>query len=335
MRVLYFFCVLNVVSSYIFPNLLPFYYKIGEVDELKDEPKKIIIDDEKLCLFKDQKTGVIKLISDKCPHRSASLSKKGVLDSNGGIVCMYHGICFHKHYNTGLTSNLRIINNDIFFCPTKIPADDVFYPPEEFDKNFRIISGKVKLNTNINIFLENVLDSQHVYYVHLFGKDAGNVSNLEHKRLSNTHYRQTYDITTGPYSLSNQIQKMKKEKPLLNIQNEYSMPSNVLSRVKIDKNSTKTVFVRAYPISNNETMIYWYIYRDFMVYEAELFNLIGDWIFRVLFLYTLSEDIGILNHVYNVDELEKSKQIHIKYDKIQIEYRRDCKKFINLKNLDN
>jgi hypothetical protein len=149
-------------------------------------------------------------------------------------------------------------------------------------------------------------------------------SNIKLQRLSEYGLRQTFDFKTGKQSLSYQIQKMKKKKPILKVENEYHMPANVLSRVHIDETSTKTVFVRAFPINEKETIIFWKIYRNFLVFDAELFNILGDMLFKLLFEYTLQEDIGILKNVYLEDT---SSQFHTKYDKIQVEFRKDLNKY--------
>ncbi len=314
---------LSLCNAFHFPNMLPqFSYQIGKVQDLKDKPIKIVIDGVDLCLFKDQKTGEIKLVNDICQHRAASLSKTGWIEGSK-IFCGYHGLGFHGGCKPGLTNNLKIINNNIYFSPL-LDSQDIFFPPEEYDKTFRSIEGSCKINTNINIFLENVIDMVHISFIHSFGRKGQMPINLKYERLSDFGYRQTFDYKSGKLSLSNQIQKLKKKEDMLQVQNEYHLPSNVLSRVKVDDRDVKTVFVRAFPINSKETIIFWKIYRNFLVGEAELFNILGDILFRVLFEYTLSEDIGLLKNVY-LDQDQK-KQFHTKYDKIQKEFRSDFKK---------
>jgi phenylpropionate dioxygenase-like ring-hydroxylating dioxygenase large terminal subunit len=303
--------------------MLPFFYQIGYVKDLKDKPIKIIIDNNDLCLFKDKKTEKIKLVSDRCPHRFYSLSKGEQL-GDSGILCGYHNLCFHKGDSPDLTNNLRVIGENIYFCPTSHFVDEPYFPPEHYDKNFRVIEGSCKVKTNINVFLENVIDNTHILYVHSFGMGSELPSNIKLQRLSEYGLRQTFDFKTGKQSLSYQIQKMKKKKPILKVENEYHMPANVLSRVHIDETSTKTVFVRAFPINEKETIIFWKIYRNFLVFDAELFNILGDILFKLLFEYTLQEDIGILKNVYLEDT---SSQFHTKYDKIQVEFRKDLNKY--------
>jgi phenylpropionate dioxygenase-like ring-hydroxylating dioxygenase large terminal subunit len=311
-------------NAFYFPNMLPqFNYQIAKVQDLKDKPIKIVIDNNDLALFKDQKTGEIKLVEDRCQHRGASLATGWLGDENtGGLICPYHGINFHRGVKPDLSANLKIINDIIYFSPS-LDSIEPFYPPEEYDKTFRVIDGSCKVKTNINIFAENVIDCTHIRTVHLFGfNDEGNYPiNLKYERLSDFGYRQNFDYKTGKFSLSYQLQKLKKKEGMLKVQNEYHLPSNVLSRVKVDDKDVKTVFVRAFPINSKETIIYWKIYRNFLVFDFEPLSILGDMLFRALFEYTLSEDIGLLKNVY-LDQDHK-KQFHTKYDKIQKEFRSD------------
>ncbi len=327
MKLLYLLSVLSIynTNAFHYPNMLPqFSYQIGKVQELKDKPIKIVIDNNYLCLFKDQKTGQIKLVNDYCAHRGASLSKTGTLEDSG-IRCGYHGLCFHKSKNPDLTPNLKIINDNIYLSPI-IDHEEIFFPPEEFDKNFRAIEGSCKINTNINIFLENVIDNTHISELHSFGTRNQLPENLKYERLSDFGFRQTFDYKPGELSLSNQIQKIKKKQNMLNVENEYHLPSNVLSRVKVDDRDIKTVFVRAFPINKKETIIFWKIYRNFLVFDFEPLNILGDILFRVLFEYTLSEDINLLKNVY-IDQ-DQNKQFHTKFDIIQKEFRGDLQKYM-------
>ena len=318
-----------ISNAFLFPNMLPFYYQIGRVEDLKDKPIKIVIDNNHLCLFKDLKTKQIKLVDDKCAHRYASLSK-GELDKNSGIICGYHGITFHKGSKPDLTNHLKIVDGSIFFCPTEDSMEEPYYPPEHFNKKYRLIKGTKKINTNVLIFLSNVIDCLHVSHVHKFGTKGQLPVNLNYKRLSLNSFRQSFEYKAGAMSLSKQIQKIKKEDNFLKVQNEYNLPADVLSRVAVDPQNIKTVFIRAFPINDKETIIYWYLYRNFLVFDCELLNILSDHLFNILFKFTLSEDIELLNHVYIEDT---TKQFNTKYDKIQIEFRKDYD--TNMNNMNN
>jgi phenylpropionate dioxygenase-like ring-hydroxylating dioxygenase large terminal subunit len=325
MRFLYFLGFLYVCNGFFFPNLIPnFKYQIGKVSDLKDKPIKIVIDGNNLCLFKDQKTNEIKLVDDCCQHRFSSLSEGWLGNSTTGkIFCAYHGLGFYGGKSPGLTNNLYIVNDTIFFSPL-VDSIEPFFPPEENDKNFRSIEGSCKIDTNINVFLENVIDVLHISFVHKsFGNFGQLPENLQYKRLSDSSYQQMFQYRPGQFSLSNQIQKLKGKEGMLNVENEYHLPNNVLSRVQVDEKDVKTVFVRAYPINSKETIIYWKLYRNFLVYDFEPLNVLGDMLFRFLFELTLQEDKNILKTVYLKDT---SKQFHTKYDRIQKEFRNDCKK---------
>lgn len=320
---------ISLSNAFLFPNMLPFYYQIGRVKDLRDKPLKIVIDNNNLCLFKDLKTKQIKLVDDKCGHRHASLSK-GELDKNSGIICPYHGLTFHKGSKPDLTNHLKIVDGSIFFCPTENSMEMPYYPPEHFNKKYRLIEGTKKINTNVLIFLSNVIDCLHVSHVHSFGTKGQLPVNLNYKRLSLNSFRQSFEYKAGDKSLSKQIQKVKKEDNFLKVENEYNLPGDVLSRVAVDPQNIKTVFIKAFPINKKTTQIYWSLYRNFLVFDWEPLNVLADYLFNALFEFTLSEDIELLKSVYIEEDL--TKQFDTKYDKIQIEFRKDYGKIMNIKN---
>ena len=322
-RITMFSILITNIISFQFPNLLPMWYQIGNVKDLKDKPIKIVIDDNSLCLFKDKKTKQIKLTADHCPHRGASLSK-GELCETGGIICPYHSICFNKSKKTEFSDNLKIVDDNIFFTPTDLVNVEPHYPQEYFDKRFRSIEGRYKLKTNVNILLENVIDALHISTIHSFGNKEAKPENLKYERLSETSLRQYFDYFAGELSISNQIQKINHEKEVLKVENEYHLPGTVLSRVYVNKNDVKTICVNAYPINDNECMIYWKLYRNFLIFDLEILNVMVDKLFDFLFIYTLHEDIKILDTIYPKYRLG---EFHTKYDKIQLEFRKDVKKF--------
>jgi phenylpropionate dioxygenase-like ring-hydroxylating dioxygenase large terminal subunit len=325
---LYFSGLLCACNSFYFPNLLPqFNYQIGCTKSLKGKPIKIVIDNNNLCLFKDQKTKEIKLVDDCCQHRYSSLSEGWLGNTTTGkIFCNYHGLGFYGNRSPGLTSNLKIVNDAIFFSPGTNNSTDPFFPPEEYDKTFRCIEGSCKLDTNVNVFLENVIDILHISTVHVntFGQRGQMPENLRSKRLSDVSYQQSFTYKPGEKSLSNQIQKIKGKEGMLQVENEYHLPNNVLSRVNLDGKDIKTVWVTAYPINDKETIIFWKLYRNFIVFDFEPLNILGDILFKFLFELALAEDKKILDTIY----LKRtSKQFHTKYDRIQKEFRNDLQKY--------
>jgi hypothetical protein len=309
--------------STIKKNLLPFYYQIENKNNIKNKPIKIVIDGNNLCIFKDMKTQQIKLIEDRCPHRSASLSK-GELSSEGGINCCYHGLNFYKGSKTKFADNIKIIDNDIFFSAVETPIAEPYFPKEYYDKSYRFISGSYKIKSNHMMILNNIIDSLHISQIHSFATKNQFPEDLSFERLSDISYRQYFNYKTGKESISNYIQKMNNEESVLKVENEYSLPNNVLSRVFINKKDIKTVCVNVYPINENESIIYWKLYRNFLIFDFEPLNKFIDNVLKYLFEFTLQEDIAIMNKIYfgyQDDEFDT------KYDKIQVEFRKDIEKY--------
>ena len=322
-------------SSFMFHNtfttMLPLYYQIGLESQIKDKPQKIIIDNIPLCIFKDKITKQIKLVNDACPHRGASLSK-GHLSKDGGLRCAYHFIDFYKGCTTNLSNNMKIIDNNIFFSPVVNEVVEPYLPPEHFDNKFRAIQGTRKIKCNINVLLENIIDSLHISYVHTFGSKDSIPQNLILERLSDTSCRQYFNYNPGELSLSSSMQKFNNNKvsSTLKVENEYHLPASVLSRVFINDHDVKTVQVNAYPQDDSTCIIHWKLYRNYYTYKNEYLNMIIDKLFVFLFEFTLQEDINLLKNVYYEHRLG---QFNTKYDKIQLEFRNDIANYHEKKKL--
>lgn len=311
------------IYSFSFGNLLPFYYQIENIKNLKDKPIKIVIDNNHLCLFKDKKTQQIKLIEDRCPHRSASLSK-GELSNEGGVNCCYHGLNFYKGCKTDFADNIKIIDNDIFFSAVEKPITEPYFPKEYYDKNYRSISGSYHIKSNDNMILNNIIDSLHISQVHSFATKNQLPEDLTFERLNDISYRQYFNYKTGQKSMANLMQKVNKEPNLLKVENEYCLPNNVLSRVFINKKDVKTVCVNVYPINKNESIIFWKLYRNFLIFDIEPLNVLVDHLLKYLFEFTLQEDIAIMNTIYPGHQKD---EFDTKYDRIQVEFRKDIEKY--------
>src|SRR5215510_8948701 len=65
-----------------------FWHPVAPVAELKSEPKRVRMLGENLVLFRTR-AGTLALVSERCPHRGASLSC-GMVEQDG-IRCCYHG----------------------------------------------------------------------------------------------------------------------------------------------------------------------------------------------------------------------------------------------------
>lgn len=305
-----------------------FYWKIGRSKDFKqNELKRHIFDDLPLCIYRD-KHYKLTAISDICIHRGASLSRGKLLDNNC-LQCPYHG----WEYEEGVVQNvpgcpdlkntfgapnflIEEKNGDVFLCPTydKIskkgiyPECDIFIPPEANDISFSKISGSKKINRPFNLVTENVLDIMHISYVHSFGNSLSPVPfELKYENINNYSGKTTFYYTAGPTSMSSILGNVKYVK----VENEFYLPDTTVTRVFAGP-LVKTIVTNAYPIGKNESIFHYDLYRNFLTFP------IFDSLFYTQMEITLSEDINILNGIY--DDYIKGF-MNTKFDVTQLKYR--------------
>lgn len=338
--------LLKMINGY----LLPFWYPLIPTRIL--EKKKIhdvIFNEMPMVCYKDKNNSYI-LHSDICPHQGASFGKKGFINEEGNLQCGYHGFEFcngrfckipnplidPKPFNSKIFLPLyETKKNDdfLFFQPSILKSTIdiidpyIFYPPEEYDENFKSTEGFQIIDNNYMSVCENLLDMLHISYVHSFGnRNSPLPYNIRSYRLNESSFRTQFNYIPNENTISKKIGNT----PKVVVQNEYHLPSNTITRVVANK-IIKTVFTRSVPISLNKTLLYWKIYRNFWLDPFfPIFNTIGDVFIDFLMKKTIKEDIDILKNVY---DQHRDGLLTVKYDITISNFRKDTKKFIDKFNL--
>lgn len=311
--------------------LLPFWYPVKVMDYFVKNPTKIDFFAKPYVAYQSNQT--VTVHTDICPHQGASLSK-GWVGGEGNLHCPYHGFEFCsgrfckipnprdanvKSFQNGYSMQTfpnRFEKNMLYICDPEVePFAEVFYPPEESDKNFISVDGFVRFPSNYLQVIENLLDMLHISYVHSFGSTKTplpNISKFEY--VSPYHGRSTFTYQPHENSISQRVGNVKTVK----VENEFILPTNTITRVTAG-NTIKTVFTRCIPVSETETILYWKLYRNFWK------NVFGDYLIRHLMKKTLKEDSSILRHVYPAEQVEQ--KIRTKYDRTIQEFRQAVKTF--------
>lgn len=338
------FLVEYTMSFLIQNNVLPFWYPLIPTKVLvKQKINKItFMDTPFVCYEKSNDTYI--LHSDICPHQGASLASKGWINSDGNLQCGYHGFEFcdgnfckipnpqkdPKRFKSKINIPLYPIqkkNDFLFFQPfTNLDTPEIFYPPEEFDESFKGVDGYRIVNSNYLTVCENLLDMLHISYVHSFGSTASPLPyDIKTKRLGESSFQSQFHY----YPNENTISKKIGGAPKVIVQNEYHLPTNTITRVFAGE-IIKTVFTRSIPISNNQTLLYWKMYRNFWVDPYfPIFNVFGDWLTRFLMSKTIDEDIDMLKDVY---DQHRQGPLITKYDITIVNFRKDMAKYISMQN---
>lgn len=277
-------------------------------------------------------------LDDICPHQGASLSK-GWVNNRGNIQCPYHAFEFNKEgqfcgipdpnkkFKSVPTKKHYLekyptfhFDNDIYLCPepTRNLTDTLLlphYPPEHFNKEFIKIQDSIIINQNDKVVTENVLDMLHISYIHSFGnKNFPLPFDVSFEQLSPTSGRSIFKYRPYELTISNQLGKS----PVVIVENEFHLPTTTITRV-IAGNVVKTVLTRSTPISENKSLFFYSVYRNFWYNENfPIVRMIGDMVMKVLMKLTLKEDINILKHVYPEYRVGS---LSTKYDVTILKYR--------------
>lgn len=310
--------------------LLPFWYPIIKKKDLVDFPKKGDIFSKPFVIYKNKEKDYI-VHTDICPHQGASLSK-GWITKDSCLSCPYHGFEFNNgsfskipnpddknvkefYSHVKLDTFLSKEEEDFLFISEEEGSPPIFFPPENSNSSFRGVHGSVIINTNYLSVCENLLDMLHISYVHSFGsRNTPLPSSIQFKKLNPYHGRSTFFYRPNSNTISQKIGKVKEVK----VENEFILPTNTITRV-FAGDTIKTVFTRSIPLSENKTLLYWKIYRNFWLHPF------GDFFIRKLMEKTIQEDISILKNVYPEN---RNGTIQTKYDKTILEFRKTIQEYL-------
>lgn len=309
--------------------LLPFWYPIISTDNLYSFPKKLTIFSKPYVIYKNKENDYV-IHSDICPHQGASLSE-GWITKNYCLSCPYHGFQFNNgsfcnipnpknrkikpfHSRIQLERFFTKKEDDFLFISETEDSPAIFFPPEETNKKFRGVDGTLMISTNYLSVCENLLDMLHISYVHSFGSRKTPLpTSIEFKKISDYHGQSTFRYEPNPNTISGKVGNVKE----VIVENEFILPTNTLTRVFAGK-TIKTVFTRSIPISDDKTLLYWKIYRNFWI-ENLIIQYIGDFLIQRLMEKTLKEDVSILKKIYPE---ERQGKLRTKYDRTILEFRK-------------
>jgi len=314
----YWLSFLYVTSGYtiLSKDSLPFYYPIGTHETLKKHPiQKLQLFGQPLVCYHSQQNQSFIIHSDICPHQGASLSK-GWINEFGNLQCPYHGFEFCSGMFCKIPNPIKsppqfksktvlpvfpckTVNNMVFLSPVSAECPSLgepYFPPEEYDEEFRSIEGSRVISQNVMSVCENLLDMLHISYVHSFGNSFSPLPHsIRYSNLSDTSGRSEFIYTPKDFTISGKIGRVSK----VIVHNEFYLPTTTLTRV-IAGPVVKTVFTRSLPLSRNKTLLFWKVYRNFWIDPyVDVFSGIGDSFMSFLMDRTIDEDVDMLRHVYS------------------------------------
>lgn len=298
--------------------------------KIANEPFVLYLDES------EKPVSEIKAVFGICPHQAASFKTGNVDRITGDVICPYHGFRFNDANFTGITEQSKapkhtricipklpvLVDNDIVYVrPTfksnpSLTVDNVPYQvPELADPSFVHFSGSTVIQKHADVVTENVLDMIHISYVHFFGnRNSPLPYHIKYKQLSPSSGKTTFYYHSGPRSIS----KLWSKTSSVVVENEFYLPSTTVTRVKAGNNLIKTIVTRALPISEDKSILFWELHRNFWCSDP-IIEALGTWFLKIMMYQTLSEDIHILK---NVDTNQRLTGFLTVYDKTIEGFRR-------------
>lgn len=297
-------------------NILPLWLPVIREEQVTEKPRLIKIYDEPFAVYRNNENSIV-IIYDKCPHQGASLSSGKI--NNNCLICPYHSFGFKNGKLCKMSSSqefrsvkgvprlkTKIINNLVYVNPFydlnnidiinnyKIPPP--YMPPEHYDDRFRKISGERIINKNAEIVTENILDMLHISTVHSFGNMNSPLPyDIKYHDIDIFSGKTKFKYKSGNFSISRRVALQ----PEVIVENEYHLPTTTITRV-IANDLVKVVMTNILPISEDQSIMYWTVYRNFWIYPIPQ---IGDIVMKYFMDKTIDEDIAILKNVYSKDRI--------------------------------
>ena len=326
------------------------WYVIGEIDKYsKDNPKKVIINDTPITVWKDNHDRYSG-IYDVCPHRGASLSNGRVDKQTNCVVCPYHTFKYnshgrlvqtpgqkqlrvYNHYNyrtdvpyfkiVKLNNWLYLNNRPIFDVKIDLPDQNtIWLEPEAGNESFRSISLSKVFKMDARTVTENSLDILHISEVHTFGNKKRPLPlSQKLEKIAEGHHKYIYEYEAGEDSMASKVFDSKK----LIVENEYILPHYTVARV-IFGDYINTVVTSALPINEKETHLFVKTYRNNWVFNIPFIDDFFDEVTKRMMDKTLCEDKAVIEKIY---PKYRDGNYITKYDDLTKLYREDYHNLVN------
>lgn len=288
---------------------MPFWFPLVRVDDLiSNTPRAAEFMGQDLVAYRKNETNLI-VHTDICPHMGAKFSQGGWVCKDNQIHCPYHGFGFDDgkfasipsaDRSYGKKSMMRLYNtmqkNGYWYIspmgaaiePLQMP----YFPPEHYDPRFTAIHGTRLLNCPTEALVENLLDMLHISYVHSFGNmDMPLARNIRYEDIGKYGGKTSFEYSPNRNTISSRVGGVS----VVHVENEFYLPTTTLTRVRAGA-ITKTVFTQSLPVSDNKTMLFWTVYRNFWKDPfIPMFSSIGDYVLTQMMEKTIDEDKSILS----------------------------------------
>ena len=255
-----------------------FWYAIAPCDHVTNTPYPFRLLGEDIVLYRDG-AGTPAALKDRCPHRTAKLSKGFVEGDN--IVCGYHGWTYDRmgacvripqqEDGANQTNRVKVQN---YHCQEKYgyiwvaledPLTDIPSIPEETMPNVRRIFQFNEIwKTSSPRFMENAFDNSHFSYVH-----RNSFGQIDQPKPSK------YELIENDWGFSAKTEVSIKNPPeshavtgtsapqtTRHLDNAYYLPFSRRFGCSYDSGIIHTIFNCATPIDDEHFLLTQWLYRN-------------------------------------------------------------------------
>ncbi len=315
------------------PALRNYFYPVCYSGDLSATPKHVRLFGEDYVVYRDS-SGMAHGLSDRCPHRGGRLSQGWVV--NDCVACPYHGWefgsdgkCTHiPSQEAGLPIPARAkvdavkVNERhglVWMCVGSEPEEMPFLTELE-ESGYTLIHEMMdEWRASAPRIVDNALDVSHVAWVHRnsIGSNANN--KLEMGDVTRDGFNLKFSVTliAQVSDAMRNINGVTGETTRRTTHAELVQPLIFRGRLVYEENGIVHVLYKTCtPIDDERTLFCQFIARndDPAPERWESITAVDKLV--------QSEDRALLEHIEPDFPLEITEEVHTKYDKMTLEYRR-------------
>lgn len=302
------------------------------------------VDDVGFCVYRDH-SGIVRCVSDVCPHRGAPLSMGKVVDDR--IACPYHGFQFDRF---GI---LRFIPSDpgcstgqcpscpsqpilpvytirerggfvwVYYDPKGEEAGTPTLPlpvtPELEDPKWYLTYGEFEFDAPWQPVFENALDNSHIHFLH--GSSFGNeespiIRNMKTRAVSDTVSEATFTLTNKPVNAWWNWTAV----PEVYVTARAYLPSVSTIRFELGGGISFLTYVATVPVSTNKTV------NRYVLARTRFPGKLWDPMARSAMNEIFAEDRTMVEQLYPSTLYEERS---VRADALQLIWRKQVRAFVS------
>jgi phenylpropionate dioxygenase-like ring-hydroxylating dioxygenase large terminal subunit len=314
------------------PALRDYWYAVAYGKDVADKPISVRLFDQRYVLWRAGPGASVSAAVDECPHRSGPLSQGWV--QNGCLVCPYHGWryaadgrCVEIPQNEpdqpiSPRARARTVKADeryglVWIC-VGTPRAGIPVLPEAEDSKFTLIHELMEVwKSSAPRIIDNALDVSHLCFVH-----RNTVGEAALPRLS--EFTVSRDGDTLEFSVSYNVKMTLQaaagaagDQLTTRTTHAYLVQPMVFRGVLVYPDGlTHVLYKTVAPVSDTESLFCQFIARNDAPTAARQAQI------AELDRKVQSEDRTLLEAIDPDYPIEPGREIHLKVDRMTVEYRR-------------